>query len=322
MRTPTAIQPSFWHIIAILLPVFLLHTLFTPSLRSAQGFGSDAPVWLTETIPVEVPANLHARTTGGNIEIVSHDLLEIHIEVLLRHQGRFLRAGEEAPIEVSISTEDGRVTIHAEPEPQRWFRSTPRPVASLRIAVPRYTEIRAQTSGGRVSAERISHNVTLITSGGPVRASQITGEVLARTSGGPVTLEGIRGNLTARTSGGPITITDSDGFIQARTSGGGITLRDISGSIEANTSGGNIHASIVRLSEHLSLATSGGSIHVHLPESQGLDLQAHARRIVNDLGAFTGESSPGRLSGTLGPGGVPAELRTSGGSIYLNKRGD
>ncbi len=316
-------------IILLIAGMFLLSGLLSNSgsgkgfLSFALGSGkgespADKPVWHTERVAVELPAYINASTFGGSVTIHSHDHNEIVIRIHVRKNGKYLLDGEDAPVEISITDTPNGAEIKAEQTRSGgWFRSRPSLSVSYDILVPQVTEARASTSGGSVSAFDIAHNVSLITSGGPVTVERITGEVLARTSGGPITASDITGDLTARTSGGGIRITNAAGTLKARTSGGPIRLDGVSGAIEARTSGGSIDARVLLLEDHLTLHTSGGSVKAVLPRDQGMDIRASGSSVRNLLDDLTGDITSRKVDGSVKGGGIPVELRTSGGSVRI-----
>ncbi len=279
----------------------------------------EKPVWLSETIPVDLPVHLETITSGGSITIETHDRDMVCIDVFVRHNGQYFELGEEAPVEVTINERNGRITVTSEVTKSRgFFRTRPAATISYRILVPDETEVQARTSGGPVTASGNLYHTSLITSGGPVTAEGINGDLLARTSGGPITIQDVHGEVTARTSGGGIFLTKVSGTINARTSGGPVNLSDVSGSINAHTSGGPINANILSLFDGVELKTSGGPIHVYLPPDQGMDIHARAINIRNNLDDFAGTTERSVVDGEVKGGGFPVQLRTSGGTIELN----
>lgn len=283
--------------------------------------GAEKPVWHTERFAVELPAYINASTFGGSITVSAHEGNEIEIRIHIKKEGSYLHEGELAPVEITLADSPNGVEISAEPEKESgWLRRGPSLSVSYDILVPVVTEVRASTSGGSVSAFGIAHNVSLITSGGAVTAERITGEVLARTSGGPVNARDITGDLTARTSGGGIRIFNASGKLSVHTSGGPIRLDGVSGAVEARTSGGPIDVRMLLLEDHLTLRTSGGSIKVILPRGQGMDIRASGTSVKNQLEDLTGDITPRSVHGSVRGGGIPVELRTSGGSVEMEYR--
>ncbi len=288
---------------------------------AAETESDGKSVWHTETMTVNVPASLSARTFGGSIAVDAHDRNEITVDIFVKKDGRYLTDDLKAPVEIKISDADNRVEVSSKiTDNRRWFRFLRGHDVSVSylIKVPESTEVRAKTTGGKVSAAGIAHNVSLITSGGTVTAKQIAGDVLARTSGGPITLHDISGDLTARTSGGRIRITDTSGRLNVFTSGGSIALDNVSGSVEARTSGGSITAEIPNLQKYMTLSTTGGSIEVLLPYDQGLDIRASGTTIQNNLADFEGKTERRKVDGHVKGGGIPVDIRAVAGSVQLD----
>ncbi len=291
--------------------------------KASAGNNSVKPelekVWHSETVGVNVPAYLNANTQGGSITVKSHNKNEITVHIFVKKRGQFV-TDEDVPVDVSISESKNGLEITSNVQRGGFFWRIPPISVSYHILVPRQTEVRARTSGGPVTASGIDHNVTLITSGGKITAEEISGDVLARTSGGPISVQQVTGNLTARTSGGGIRINNMTGTVNARTSGGPINIDRVSGSIEAHTSGGSITANVRALVNHLTLSTAGGSITARLPRNQGMDITARGGSIQNNLDDLTGEIGSRTMKGSVGGGGIPVELITSGGSVQISYR--
>ena len=285
-----------------------------------EGELRDKPVWHTERLDVQTPAYLNASTFGGSITVNAHELDEIVVRIHVKKRRSYLKAGEDAPVRISVTETPNGLEISAEPERNGLFRSGSSISVSYDILVPAATEVRANTSGGSLSAYDIAKSVTLITSGGPVTVERVDGDVLARTSGGPINARNITGDLTTRTSGGGIRISNATGNISARTSGGPIRLERVTGAIEAHTSGGSIDAHVLYLEDHLTLNTSGGSIKAILPRDLGMDIRASGSSVRNRLDDLTGDITSNSIRGSVHGGGIPVELRTTGGSVRIEYR--
>lgn len=145
----------------------------------------------------------------------------------------------------------------------------------------------------------------------------IRGVLDARTSGGSITINEVYGKLTASTSGGSILANGMSGEIDLTTSGGSILIDNAMGRIHASTSGGSISAKVSEVSESLRLSTSGGSLNVTLPASQGFDIDARGTRVVSEMTRFNGSNGCGRMSGSVNGGGIPIRLTTSAGTVRI-----
>ncbi len=181
-----------------------------------------------------------------------------------------------------------------------------------------------QTSGGGISLASGSGAVDMHTSGGDIQIGEAGATVSARTSGGSIRLDQAKGAVVAETSGGSIAIKKSIGKVSAKTSGGDIDAGEVRGGIDAETFGGSISASLTgQPAEDLHLKTSGGGIRLNCAESLAVDLDAKTSggRVVTELPVtVVGEYKSSELRGKINGGGPTLLLRTSGGSIYLNRR--
>jgi DUF4097 and DUF4098 domain-containing protein YvlB len=140
-------------------------------------------------------------------------------------------------------------------------------------------------------------------------------------SGGGIEADRVNGTTELTTSGGGITVTNSTGKLDVDSSGGGIRIQDDDGSVHARTSGGSIRAQL-RANRGISLATSGGGISLLLPEnaSGAVDAETSGGSVTSNFPLTTTQVSAGNhLVGTIGGGGLPISLRTSGGSIDIGR---
>lgn len=189
-------------------------------------------------------------------------------------------------------------------------------------------EVRVKTSGGSLCFGNITGTVWGHTSGGSIEAVNITDDVQVRTSGGSLRLGAIHGFVSGRTSGGSIKVVDCSGGTDVRTSGGGIWLGGIGRNVTARTSGGSIQAAMMTQPQsECSLRTSGGAITCTLIPDVAVDLEAKTSggRVSTDFvveSVIQGKAPKNRLEGRINGGGPLLKLRTSGGSISLQKATD
>ena len=116
-------------------------------------------------------------------------------------------------------------------------------------------------------------------------------------------------------------MSDVVGDIDIKTSGGALDITDVKGNIDGHTSGGGIN---LRLSaqpdEDVSLRTSGGSINAMFPETIKIDLEASTSggRVKSEW-PVDGSVSKREIEGKINGGGPQVDLKTSGGSIHVEK---
>jgi DUF4097 and DUF4098 domain-containing protein YvlB len=181
-------------------------------------------------------------------------------------------------------------------------------------------QVRGRTSGGSITLNGGNDNIDLQTSGGSITAENVRGNLQLRTSGGSLKLRNLNGITNATTSGGSVRAENVKGEFQTKTSGGSINLSDMDGSVDASTSGGGIEAEISGLGKYLRLSSSAGSIRVKMPLDKGMDLDLVGDRVqVSQMNQFSGSMEKDRVKGTLNGGGVEVKMRTSAGSIYINR---
>ncbi len=207
------------------------------------------------------------------------------------------------------------------------------------VRVPHRFNASVKTAGGSITIAELDGDAKAVTSGGSLTFGDITGAVHGTTSGGQITAEQVRGAAELTTSGGGISVlsmgadvrcTTSGGSISARgvrgdleahTSGGGIQVEGVLGAVDATTSGGSIRAAFGRgLGAPVRLETSGGSVAVALPASAraNLDAGASGGSVRSDL-PVVGVVEKRAIRGAIGGGGPALVLRTSGGSVGIER---
>ncbi len=185
-----------------------------------------------------------------------------------------------------------------------------------------------RTSGGSIKLTSCDSPVDLKTSGGSIDVGDVAGDVQAQTSGGGLRFGDIQGSIWGKTSGGSIRVENCRGGADVHTSGGSIRLESVGGDVNAKTSGGSIRTSITtQLEEACSLRTSGGGITVTLTPDIAIDVDAETSggRVSTDFvvtSVVQGKVPKNRLKGSINGGGPLLKLRTSGGSIHLQKAED
>lgn len=167
------------------------------------------------------------------------------------------------------------------------------------------------------------YNLDLYTSGGSISVADLTGRVKAKTSGGSIKMQDCTGDVDVKTSGGSIRIGKVEGEVEAHTSGGSITVEEVMGTVNAKTSGGSVSATITKQPKgDCSLKTSGGSIKVKLAGDIKVDLDAATSggSVSTDFPVMVkGKRSKRKLKTEINGGGPELYLRTSGGSVRINK---
>lgn len=279
----------------------------------------------------------------GSVEVTSHAADEVVVDVWRKVRARSESREKEFLAErpVQFVEENGGLTVRSRKSGSGWKWDGTSTEGRYRIRVPARFNLKLETAGGHIHVAELGGEVQASTSGGGLRFARVKGPVIARTSGGSVEVQdgegtqryttsggrievaGGQGTLEASTSGGSVKVRDFAGPAELETSGGSITVSRVGGAVRAGTSGGSITAEVAApVPGSLDLSTSGGGITVRVPETAAFQVDARTSaggcRSALPV-ASTGKVKPDRLEGTVNGGGPLMRLRTSAGSIRLEK---
>ncbi len=318
------------------LLIVLLFVLF-----SCNGFTQEnrTPT-MVKTFDIDQPGTLTARSSGGGVQVSTHDQNKVVVQLFIRKNGRLLPPSDPAIDDVldvydlQIEKEGSAITaiIRQKSRFNRWNTGI-----SLNIIVPREMSCDVSSSGGGVSVTGVKGTHKFSSSGGGVHLEDITGTTTASSSGGRVTASNQHGDIHLSSSGGGVTLDDAWGSVYAHSSGGGVHLNNIhgdadagssgggvgitgeAGSVRATSSGGPVRINISGLSKELYLQSSGGGIDATIINGQdlGLDLDLRADKVNIELRDFSGSIEKDRVKGTLKGGGIPVYMHSSGGNVNV-----
>jgi hypothetical protein len=253
----------------------------------------------------------------GSVAVTGTDTRQVIVHADLEGSETFLDR-----LHVSAEQTPGGVTILLRKDRNGWF-----PWFNLEwgggvrftVDVPRDYPVDLKTAGGGIDVRNLNASVNGDTSGGGIRVQNVAGTVDVHTSGGGIEAQRLNGAANLSTSGGSIGVTDATGDLYLRTSGGGIRVQNGDGRVDAHTSGGSIRAQF-RSNEGIDLGTSGGGITLLLPQNThaAIDAATSGGSVSSELPVSTiGTVSGNHLRGSIGGGGPPISLHTSGGSIRI-----
>lgn len=198
----------------------------------------------------------------------------------------------------------------------------------FQITAPRRYNVDLNTSSGGISVADLDGNVRAKDSAGRLRFGKIKGTVWGHTSAGSIKLTSSDRTVDVKTSSGSIKIGDVAGDVQAQTSSGSIRLDGVGGNVNAKTSSGSIRVALTgQPRDACNLHTSAGSITVTLLSDIAIDVDAQtsAGRVSTEFAVASvirGKVPKNRLKGGINGGGPLLKLRTSAGSIRLQKATD
>jgi len=244
------------------------------------------------------------RVQGGDahIRVAPWDRGEVHARVLT--EGWRISDDE---VRITAQQSGNSITIEVRIPRTNWgFRMGHRSI-HVELMVPRHTDLTAYTSDGDVAVSSLHGKFDLRTSDGRLTVRELQGEIRLRTSDGDIEGTALEGRLEA---------IGSDGNIRIRGRFDALTIRTSDGNIEADVLPGS------KLAATWSLKTSDGNMILRLPPELDAELDAHVSDGRIHLGfpvTVHGELSRTRLLAKLNAGGLAIQLRSSDGSIHLER---
>jgi hypothetical protein len=226
-----------------------------------------------------------AQLGGGSITVETGREGEVRLQLLEQVFASSDRDADEVlrSVEVQTAQERNEVRLIARQRNHSfWRHGQVRFTATL--TVPANVRVDLGTSGGsiRVRGERSS-------------------DTRAETSGGGITIDGGTGNMTLDTSGGSIRVGTALTRLDAGTSGGGITVGYVgpkASNVVVETSGGSIRVGIDRHATlNVSASASGGHV-----DFNNLGLETSERERSSVVGVLNGGG--GVLRATTSGGGI------------------
>jgi hypothetical protein len=330
----TQVNVKKYTIIAV-LPALLM-------LLSCTGLAQeDKTPTITKSFDLNQPGTLNASSSGGGIEVKSHNQQKVVVQAFIRKNGKLLSPSDPSVDDVledfDLDIEKNGSVINANVKSKAHFNAWNNVGISLTILVPREMSCNVSSSGGglKISGLTGTHNFTSSgggiqlenitgttkakSSGGGVHATNHNGDVDLSSSGGSVSLDEGTGSVIAHGSGGGVHLKNIHGDVDAGSSGGGVTVSGVSGYVKAKSSGGSVRINISNLSKELYLQSSGGGIDavIRNGDDLGLDLDLSSDRVNIDLHNFSGRTEKDRVIGTMNNGGIPVYMKSSGGSINV-----
>lgn len=312
------------------------------TLLSFGGFAqSNKTPTITKTFDMNQPGTLNSTSSGGGIEVYSHNQAEVVVQAFVRKKGQVLSPSDPElddvleVFDLVIEKNGSVITANA----KRKVRNKPWNNVGIyfTIIVPSEMSCNVSSSGGGLKISGVTGTHNFSSSGGGVKLENTAGNTVAKSSGGGVSATKHKGDIKLSSSGGGVTLDKAKGSVYAHSSGGSVKLEDINGDIEASSSGGGVYVTgeapfmkatssggpvrvnIAGLSKEIYLQSSGGGVDAIIQNGDklGLDLDLSSGRVNIDLHNFSGRSEKNRVKGTMNNGGIPVYMRASGGSVNV-----
>lgn len=274
----------------------------------------------TKTFKVTGQPDVILDTFDGAIELHSWDRPEVEVEIEKR-------AMEQSLLDdIKIETQQNGDTVTVKVTgPSRQMRGVTvgvhiSPTARLRVAVPRNSNIQANTSDGSIRAEAIDGKLALTTSDGSITGTRLGGNIQLRTGDGSIRLDEVTGTLDLETTDGSIGIDAQPSVLKARTGDGAIRVN-----VESDTA----------MTDNWDLTTSDGSVTLTLPSTFNAEIDAEtsdgsvraSHPLLEDEANRRGDGENSRerrdsrrtLRSTMGDGGKLLRIRTGDGTIRIER---
>ncbi|WP_346861228.1 DUF4097 family beta strand repeat-containing protein [uncultured Draconibacterium sp.] len=311
------------------------------ALLSLNGFAKDNQPTITKTFEMNQAGTLNASSSGGGVDVTTHNQPEVIIQAFVRKNGRLLSPSDNDLDEIlddfDLEFSKSGSVITAEVKRKNRFSFFNNAGISLNIIVPvemscnvsssggglKISGVKGthdfSSSGGGVKLENTAGNTKARSSGGGVKASNHKGNIRLSSSGGGVSADEVQGSVYARSSGGGVTVSNVVGDVDASSSGGGVSVSGEAAAVKATSSGGSVRVDIRGLSDELYLQSSGGGVDalIHDGKNMGLDLDLRSGRVNIELHNFNGTSEKDRVKGKMNGGGIPAYMHASGGNVNV-----
>ncbi len=180
-----------------------------------------------------------------------------------------------------------------------------------------------KSGGGSINLGRVDGDTVAETAAGSITVKTAKAKLVVKSAGGSINLGELGDEALAETAAGSITVKKCQAKLVAKSSGGSIDIEDAREALEAHTSAGSVTANLsAQPSMDCRLTSGGGSIRVKIAPTLALDVDAKTLggQVMTDLPITdAGGGSKSALKGKLNGGGKSLLLKTSAGSISLNK---
>jgi hypothetical protein len=174
--------------------------------------------------------------------------------------------------------------------------------------VPRATSLVLHSGDGSITVERVTGSMQLRTGDGNITTTETSGDVVADSGDGAIEIDSTAGKLDVRTGDGSLRLTGTPSIVRAHSGDGSIVLRVSQGAA---------------MTADWDISTGDGSVSIELPNGFDADIDAKPSdgRTRNELtlsDVSGGARDERTLRGRLGAGGHTLRIRTGDGDIRLS----
>lgn len=266
-------------------------------LPSAAAYGVTLTENFAKTYPLAADGSLSLKNTNGNVTFEAWDRNEVQVDAEKK-----VKAGSREDAQKILS--QLKIDVQAGPS-----------AIQIKTIMPKKGDgglWDALFGGGDVNAG-VTYTVKL-PRGAVVEADTVNGNVR---------LTGTRGTGRIETTNGRIEVEGTAGALDLSSTNGGIKVVRSEGAVKASTTNGSIQAELTRVAEgrDLGFSSTNGGVTVRLPRDARLSVDAATTNggIDSDFDLEGGDSRRGRLTGDLNGGGGTLRIRTTNGSVNIER---
>jgi hypothetical protein len=250
-----------------------------PILATIAMAGGSVRISATPDPRTEVEVHPHDERRSADREAAEQTRVVFvngRLEVSVPRNRLRMLLGAGSSVEVVISLPEG-----SEVDASGWADYTcegPLGVTTIEtsmgdIRIEESTRLRAHTSMGDISVERIGGDADLQTSAGDVRLGSLEGASVVKTSAGQITVREALGDTRLNTAYGDIRVDRATASLKAKTSAGNIRVGEATGgSVSLDTSYGQLEVGVPEgTAAWLDVNSQTGSVRSELRESDSPD---------------------------------------------------
>ncbi len=304
-----------------------------------------AAVVVTTNLPAPAGSHLVVTLNGGSIEVISHELGEIHLEAQRIARGRTPAREQqllsESPLQVTKEGTNWVLKTLTPTKEARLANGERPPLGGLfKLRVPKDCSVDLTTELGSIEVRGLIAGVQAQTGGGslrfleihaPISGETVSGTILASacvgtnslvTRGGGIQVLGGTGDLRLESGGGTVVVRRFRGPVRAEVSAGNLEFERVIGALDGLTGSGRIVADLVQpIPGSVRLeASGGGGIVVRVAREAGFSLDAMTSAGFVSLGVDKSAAPAAPTSErreAVNGGGPELWLRTGAGSIRI-----
>ena len=276
-----SMRMKYWALFTVV--VMVLSLSFTTSLGFEASNDYDEKEDFKKTLPLKKGGTFSLMNVNGNVTIETWTREEVEIQA-----EKAVRGQRENLDRIKIEIEAGPTSVV---------------VDTVFPKIPRFR--------GRVTYE--------------IKVPEDMDLEMIKSVNGNVRISGPFGDVKARTTNGSIRLQDASGQIFCSTTNGNIDAVDIRGDILARSTNGSLHLEIASVEGEITATTTNGSITLDVL-SGNVDADLEARTTNGHISLdfpvtipAGWSSSKRRIEGKLGNGGPQISLKTTNGSVRIQK---